>query len=138
MVRHPELLFKQSCRCKANVPFLVPIQIHQLLAEIQEKDREIDDLRQENCAYQEKELEYTELKRKYRKLSSQVETEQNTPRPNLQTRGTQTLVDDMVLETNRKADKPTDKTKPYVSQLESLKTEMESLRKVNITYLMGK
>lgn len=114
------------------------IQRHQLLAEIREKDREIEDLKQENSAYQEKESEYIELKRKYRKLSSQVETEQNIPKPNLQTRGTQTVVDVIVLETNRKADKPTDKTKPYVSQLESLKTEMESLRKVNITYLMGK
>ena len=113
-------------------------QIHQLLAEIQEKDKENEDLKQENCAYQEKELEYIELKRKYRKLSSQVESEQNTSKPTLNTRGTQTVVDDIVLETNRKVDKPTNKTKPYVSQLESLKPEMESLRKVKLPYLVSK
>ena len=112
-------------------------QNHQLLAEIEEKDREIENLKQENCAYQEKELEYVELKRKYRKLSSQVETEQNIPKPSLNTRGTQTVVDKVVLETNRNVDKPTNKTKPYVSQLESLKTEMESLRKVKLPYLVS-
>ena len=108
---------------------------NQLKSVIEEKDKTIEDLMQECNSFQEMELEYLELKRKYRKLSTIAESEKNISKPKLHTRGSQTILDDVVLEKGRSADRPTSKTKPYVSQLESLKTEMESLRKVKVCFL---
>ena len=105
---------------------------NQLKSVIEEKDKAIEDLKQECNSFQEMELQYLELKRKYRKLSAIAESEKNTSKPNLHTRGSQTIIDEVVSEKSRSADRPTSKTKPYVSQLESLKTEMESLRKVKV------
>ena len=50
--------------------------------------------------------------------------------PTKQTRSSQTNLDDVAEPSNVNTEVPPNKNKPYVSQLESLKTEMESLRKV--------
>ena len=105
-------------------------KMKELLAIINEKDITIENLKQQCCNYQDKELEHTELKRNYQELKSLYENNKNDPMPTKQTRSSQTNLDDVAEPSNVNTEVPPNKNKPYVSQLESLKTEMESLRKV--------
>ena len=96
----------------------------------------IENLKNDSCKLPENEISSVNPRTDMEELNFQCETEQNDSNASMkkcEERSSQTI-DNIVYEKNREGEGFVNKIKPCVSQIESLKTEIESLRKVNLIF----